>query len=591
MSAIKKSAIKKLLSKKDIQWKLGGEAGFGIMVTGLMFSKMCSRSGLHIFDYIEYPSIIRGGHNTYQVRASKTEIFSQKKEVDILVALNKETVDKHADELCEGAFIIYDENEFKLDESKLKKYNLIKLPWKKMAQELHLSHLMVNNIAFGASASLLNIDTKVMKKVITDLFKEKGKTVIEGNHKAAIAGYNFIKSNLEDKRSKKSFSKSSKTKKIVITGNEAIGIGAIAASCDVYVAYPMTPASSILHFMAAHQEKYGYVVKHAEDEISVINMTIGAGFAGARSMCATSGGGFCLMSEGYSLAGMTETPCVIVNVQRPGPATGVPTWTEQGELKLALGAGHGEFPRIILAPGDVEEAFALTGEAFNIAEKYQTPVLILSDKYLSESHKSTKNITKKVKINRGLRVKQSSLTAKKAYKRYALTKSGISPRAVPGQKYATVRANSDEHDEFGFSREETEIRNSMVEKRMNKQELYKKEMPSPNIYGDRKADITIVSWGSTKGPILEAMKLLKEEKVKARLMHLNYIFPFPDKFVSNILKNSKKTIIIENNQTGQMADLIRQCTGIKIKEKFLKYDARPFYPEEIKEKIIKLAKK
>jgi len=322
-------------------------------------------------------------------------------------------------------------------------------------------------------------------------------------------------------------------------------------------------------------------VKHTEDEISAINMAIGAGFSGVRAMTATSGGGFCLMTEGYGLAGMIEVPLVIVNAMRPGPSTGMPTWTEQGDLKFVLSASQGDFPRVIIMPGDVEECFYLTAEAFNIAEKYQTPVIILTDKYLAESHKTTERFGE-ITIERGEYASQEELDSTPSnhfFKRYKVTENGVSPRSVPGMKNGMYTASSDEHDEEGNISEEMDIRVNMMHKRMKKLEVLAKEIKEPKLIGDEDAEVTIISAGSTKGVIREAMIMLKN-KIKVNFLQVIYLSPFPSEKVKKVIDSANKVIVVENNYTGQLADIIKEKTMREVK-KVTKYDGRPFYPEEI----------
>ncbi len=561
----------------DFTWKIGGPAGFGIMTTGLIFSKAFARGGYHVFDYAEFPSLIRGGHNTHQSRVSSEKIHSQNKPVHILVALNRETIEKNSCELAENGIIIYDSEMIK----DAVEAETLKIPLSRLAKESCGKELMANNVALGASVALLGYDIEMLNGAIKDVFKEKGAEVANSNINAAKAGYDYAKGNYE-----KTFAitakKISNSRKYLLTGNEAIGAGAIAAGCRFYSGYPMTPTASILGYMAQQQKYFGVAVKQAEDEIAAVNNAIGAGFAGARAMTATAGGGFALMAEGYGLAAMTETPVVIVVGQRPGPATGMPTWSSQADLRFVLHAHQDDFPRIVMAPGDVEEAFRMTGEAHNIAEKYQTPVIILVDKYLCESRKTADRL-ETAKIDRG----ELLAEFKGEYKRYKLTKTGISPRILPGTKGAVVIANSDEHNEKGQSTEDAAERRKMMEKRMKKLELFATEMPQPKVYGDADAEITLVCFGSVKGPALEAIKELEKKGVSANLTHLTYLSPFPTREMKKLMKNSKKLLVVENNFTGQLAGLIREKTGKNITKKLLKYDGRPFYPEEIAERAIK----
>lgn len=573
------------MAKKELNLKIAGEAGWGIRAAGEMFARTCARGGLYVFGYLEYPSLIRGGHNVYQIRASVNSIHSQRRTLDLLIALNKETVSLHQGELAPDGGIIFDDSQFNLQEMKLppgiKKYGM---PLEKLATESGMA-LMRNTVALGASTAAFGLNLNLFFSVIESEFADKKSAVIEGNKKAAQAGYDFFLERFVAP-SGYDLTTTKQREQLVITGNDACALGALAAGCQLYAAYPMTPSSEILHFLAAHGPEYGMVVRHPEDEIGVINEILGASYAGARVMAGTSGGGFALMNEGFALAGMTETPMVLVVAQRPGPATGLPTWTEQGELSWILNAGHGEFPRIVLAPGDVEEALWLTVTAFNLADQCQTPVVILTDKHLAESQMSCSTFDlKDVKIDRGKWIEEAMTKQVGEYKRYQLTSGGVSPRLNPGTPKVVVRANSDEHDEFGLSTEEATIRVQMVNKRLGKYGLARETLKNPKLIGPSDADLTLVGWGSTKGAVKDAASLLGTQKIKASHLHLNFLQPFPAETVSKFLNSSKRPILVENNATGQLGKLIRQETGIEIKEKLLRYDGRPFYPEDILEGV------
>jgi len=571
--------------KTDFTWKIGGEAGYGIASAGLIFSKTCQRSGYFVFDFNEYPSLIRGGHNVFAARVSDEEIHSQIKTVDILVALNQNAVDFHKDELSNNAVIIL--NSDKSEAKNIgKKAKVFPIPLATMAKENGGKEVMMNNVALGATIAILDGDFEVLSKTIEESFSGLDKQTADLNIKVARAGFDFARDNF----GKANFSMPKKKfqEKLLLTGSDAISLGAIRAGLKFFACYPMTPINAILAYIAKKAPEVGTVYIQPEDEISGINMAIGAALAGTRSMVASAGGGFSLMVEAYGLAGMTETPLVIIEGQRPGPATGLPTWGAQGDLRFVLHAAQDDFMRIVLAPGDAEECFWMTIEAFNLAEIYQTPVLIMIDKHLAESRKSSgKFDDSKVKIDRGLLVSSTENLSPENYKRYKITASGISPRVLPGTAGFAFVTNSDEHDEFGFSDEGSENRISQVEKRMRKFKDLEKKIPNPKIYGDKNAKITLVGWGSTKGVILETQKLLKEKGVKTSFLHLNYINPFPSQFVLNFLKAKKNVYMIEQNSTGQGAGLIREKTGIEIKNKILKYDGRPFFPEEIAAKIKK----
>lgn len=575
----------------QITWKIGGEAGFGIMVSGLNFGRTLMRGGLHVFEANEYPSLIRGGHNTETVFASQDPVSAIKKPVDILVSLNKETVDLHKNELSRGAAVMFDPNDFALKEADFSRpVQLYPIPLLELSKNNGGDVLMRNTVAIGASIAIMDFDLELFNGVLTDQFKRKGEAIVTQNKEAARAGYEFVKKNFRNKFTYTLKPVTRQKRQIFLTGNEAIGLGAVAADMNFFAAYPMTPINGLLHYMASIQEKAGFVYKQPEDEIAAINMALGASFAGARSMVATSGGGFALMVEGTSLAGMTENPVVIIYGMRPGPATGLPTWTGQSDLKFVLNAGHGEFPRLVVAPGDVEEAFALTMVAFNLADHYQTPVFLLTDKFLSESRSSIdpevlQTYLKNTPIDRGKILSENEQAKKDQWDRYELTEDGISPRPVAGRAKGIFRVNSDEHNPDGYSTEDAEMAKKMVEKRMKKLATAQKEAQAPMIYGDHEADITLVGWGSTKGVAKEALSMLRTQGYdqKVNYIQISWINPFPSQAIFNILTGSKKVIDIEGAHNAPMADYIREQTGIAINDKILKYDGRPFYPEEIVE--------
>lgn len=579
--------------KNGFTWTIGGEAGFGINASGLIFSKTLTRSGFFIFDYIEYPSLVRGGHNVYSIHASEREVFSQKREIDILVALNQETIDLHLKNLKPGGVVVYNSDRFKV-RKKEKGVNLLPVPLETLVERVGGAKVMANNVALGASVALLGLKLKSLSSVVEDVFLRKGREVVDKNQRAAQAGYDYVREKFKNLVFSLAKPQGSQTPKLVLTGNDAISLGVVLGGCKFYAAYPMTPASSILHTLASWAEKVGMVVKHAEDEISVINMAIGASFAGARSGLATSGGGFALMEEAVSLAGITETGVVIIECQRGAPATGMPTWTEQADLHFILRSGHGDFPKIVLAPGDQEEAFWLTALAFNLADLYQTPVFVISDKYLSESHKSIESskfeaLSSKFKVNRGkLATKRKSGKEVRAYPRYKITADGISPRILPGTKGFYYQANSYEHKEDGHTTEDPQERVKQVDKRGRKIKTFvKRDLPTPTLYGSKDAEVTLVGWGSTKMPVLQAISKLQAtgHRPCVNFLHLNYLWPFPKEAVAKVLRSAKKVLLLEGNSTAQLGQLIRQETGIEIKNKYLKYNGRPFYPEDILDKI------
>ncbi len=566
----------------DFTWKIGGEAGFGIMTTGTVFSKIASRFGYHIFDYVEYPSLIRGGHNAYEVHVSETEVSFLKPEIDVLVCLNKETYDKHKNRLTSASIIIYDKEEFEIKEN----YRKIVIPFKKILSDLKGQPIMKNTIALGASIGLLGGDTNELIKIISEQFAKKGETIINFNRQFIQAGSDAIKKNYSDKILNYLIKKLGE-EKLVITGNDAFSLGSVIADCRVYSAYPMTPSSSVLTNLAAWQEEVGLVTRHAEDEISVINTAIGASYAGVRSAVGTSGGGFALMVESISFAGITEIPIVVFIAQRPGPATGMPTWTEQSDLLFSVFSGHGEFPKIVLAPGDNDEMIELTAKAYNLADIYQLPVIVMSDMLLSESHKTVSkkfvdDFIAKYKVDRG-----KVFDEKSKYLRYELTEDGISPRLIPGTPGYFYQANSYEHVEDGHTTEEAQSRIDQVDKRARKWTTYlSHDFAMPKVYGDlEKSKIVFVSWGSNKGAVLQAQKLLSEKKTSSAFIHFNHIYPLDKEKVPALLNQNKRYILVENNSWEQFGKLLMMETGVEIKEKFLKYDGRPIAAEEIVAKV------
>lgn len=559
--------------KKDYSILIGGAAGEGSRVAGLIGAKLLNKLGYRIFIYDDYQSLIRGGHNFSKIRASEKNILSQRRGIDFLLALNKDTAVRHRDELEQKGIIIYNSDKMK-DKG-------IGIPIEKITKEEGGIPIMKNVALLGGFAKVIGMDWKIAEEV----FKKELTKKTDLNLKIAKRAYRETKNLIKiEKLDQEPLS--------LLTGNEAISLGAVKAGLNLYLAYPMTPASSILHYLAAHQEEFGIAVSHPENEIAVINMALGAAYAGARTMVGTSGGGFALMTEALSMAAQSETPILIVESQRTAPSSGVPTYTGQGDLFFVMGAGHGDFLRFVIAPGDAEEAFYLTGEALNLAWKYQTPAILLVDKEVSENTFSVdKDIEKKVRPAFGearLKRRPENFLARNKkgnYKRYKDTKGGISPLAFPGQKNIISKATSYEHDEFGISTEEEKDIEKMQNKRLKKfkkmaQEVEKLE--AVKTYGKKNSQKAIVVWGSTKGPALEAV-----EKLGIKMIQPIFFQPFPEKQMRKALKGVEKLISIEGNSLGQMEQVLR-CYGIKPDNRILKYTGRPFLPEEIEEKLKKI---
>lgn len=531
---------------KLLNWKISGAAGEGIKVSGLMLQKTAFRSGYYTYGSTEYPSLIRGGHNTFEVVISIEPVNSARQRVDLEVDLKNSTVAGKA---------------FPLTDLAIQSGN----------------PLTKNTVALGASCALLGLRPDNLNQVISATFGAKNPAIIKQNHQAARLGFTAA---AKDKALILDQPQAKLADKIMICGNEAIAVGAVAGGMKFYCAYPMTPVTPILHYLAAHAESLGIIVNHAEDEIGVINMAIGAGYGGVRSMVATSGGGFSLMAEGLGLAGMTETPIVIVLGMRPGPASGMPTWSGQGDLLFAVNAAQDEFPRIILAPGDAGEAFELAKRAQNLAEKYQLPVIILADKNLGEGY-YTAGRPENIHHNRRYSLAENLPAHDNPFPRYKITDSGISPRPFPGQPGGVHLANSYEHDELGYATEIAAERIKQMDKRLKKPEtiLNSDDLIAPQVFGPKTASASIVSWGSNKGAVLDALPQLPD----TNYIHFNWLWPFPKKQFLNLIKPGQKLIAVEANATGQLCRLIREQTGIEIREKILKYDGRQFYPEEIYE--------
>lgn len=557
---------------------IGGSAGQGIKSAGLMLSKLASRSGYFTCNYIEYPSLIRGGHNVMQINISKTGVSAPCKKINLLIALNQETIDKHLQQLVQAGGILFD-SEDSMDVSKsgtgIKTYGI---PMSKIATDAGGKELLINTVSLGAITALLGGDLKILNDLIREEFSGKGKDTVRINQTAAEAGFDHMIKSFSTDLKKVLEPLAGSPPKIVLNGNDAVALGAIAGGMQFAAIYPMSPISGIIQTLALHQEKYGYIYKQPEDEISAVNMAIGASFAGVRSFTATSGGGFCLMTEGYGLAAMTETPLVIIEGMRPGPATGLATWSGQGDLSFVLNAHQGDFPRIVLAAGDAQEAFEQTMKAFNLAQKYQTPVVVLVDKNVCEDEQSFPVFDiLSYQLEDGKQVDRNIPD----YERFALSDDGISPRAIPGLGNFFI-ANSYEHDKLGFSTENIEDINSQMEKRMAKLKTCAKEdMEAPKLFGPKEADLTFISWGSNKGSIIQAIK----DFPNVNFLHITWMSPFPKEIVKNILEKSRNMVDVECNFSAQLATLIKDKTGINITDKMLKYDGRPFFVEEIVEKI------
>lgn len=557
----------------ELTIKITGEAGQGMQTIGAALCQMFKNTGFHIFASQDYMSKIRGGNNFFQLRISDKPLYTLRQKSDITVALDKASVAIHRSSMKDGGVLVLDKKKFTItgEDSAF-----LDIPFYDMATCTGGSEIFINSVACGVIAGITGVEFHSAEQVMEATFAEKSEEVVRKNKEAARAGYDFVKNNFKQDTFWIKAGASTDTSTLVMNGNDAIALGAIRAGCKFYSAYPMTPSTSIMNVIAHYGKEFHIAVEQAEDEIAAINMIIGASFAGVRSMTATSGGGFALMVEGLSLAAMTETPIVVVVAQRPAPATGFPTRTAQADLEFVLHAGHGEFARVVYVPGTIEEAFYVTIKAFNIAEKYQVPVFLMTDQHLADSYRDIEAFDlNKVKVQRYIISKEDSKNIKD-YKRYQFTESGISPRAIPSWIEDVIYADSDEHTEEGHITEDADMGRKMVEKR-----FYKKfsgllqEVEKPTAYNVVGADIVLLGFGSTYGVMKEVADAIVDKKIG--LIHLSQVWPFPASAMIGLLKDAKKILTVENNAGGQLARLLRRETGLQVSGSVLKYDGRPFH--------------
>jgi 2-oxoglutarate ferredoxin oxidoreductase subunit alpha len=553
---------------------IGGAAGDGAHEAGASLAELLNDFSFEAFVSFDYPSLIRGGHNFSRVSFSGEKIHSDHSALDVLVALNEETLTIHRNELHKDAVVLADS--FEKEDLERFGANAVVLPMKEFAQKIGAPPITRTSAALGAACYLLGFSLDNMKAVLNDVFKNKS---LDANLKLAEMGYEHLEK-LQFRHWKK-LTPQRKEEAELTDGNTAFAKGLVAAGLDFYFAYPMTPSSSILHFLAKQQKEYKIKVVQPESELAVINMALGAAYAGKRAAVGTATGGFALMQEAFALSGMAELPLAIAVSQRYAPATGTPTYTSQGDLQFVLHSGHGEFPRIVLAPGDPKEAFACGAEALNFAWKYQTPVIVLLDRQLSESLETSAANPAKIAVERG----KIAEGVPENYGRYKITPDGISPMIFPGTPGAVVKVDSYEHDENGIAIDEAEKVKAMGDKRFAKAGSIAKEMGAHNtikVYGDKSSRDVIVFWGSTKGAVLEAAKYLAKP---VKLLQIVWMEPFDAERVAAELGGAKTIIDVEMNRTAQLAALIREKTGVRIDKKILQYNARPFDPLELAEKI------
>jgi len=562
----------------DYTIKVGGAAGQGLQTIGDALAKVFARSGYHVFSHQDYESRIRGGHNFYQIRLSDMPIMASRERVDIIVALDKETVSRHANELSENGLVIYDPEALK---EKHEGPGFLEIPFIKLATEDGGNRLMENTVATGAVLGMMGIGTGTLSDIIRQTFSKKGDDVISANIRAAAAGQEYARQRCPHCRFDIA---PTSAPKLLMSGVDALALGCIASGVKFYSAYPMTPSTGIMNYIAERSAEFGIVVEQAEDEIAAINMALGASFGGVRAMTGTSGGGFALMVEGLSLAAMTETPVVVALGQRPGPATGFPTRTEQGDLLFAIHAAHGEFPRVVLAPGTPEQAFYAAGKAFDLSEKYQVPAIIIFDQYLADCQWTFGGLDAEKVVYHDYRLRGDDFRKVAQYRRHAFTETGVSPLGVPGDAEHVVVTDSDEHDEEGHIVEDAETRLKMLDKRLfKKMPLVWHEISPPTLYGNTRPEVVLTGWGSSYGLMKEAVDVLSN-KYRIAMLHFSELYPFPDLESTgflNLLDGAEATICIENNATGQFARLVMAETGYNFKHKINRFNGRPFLLEEL----------
>ena len=569
----------------DFAFAIGGAAGQGIATPGNILARLFVRRGLHLYAYNAYQSIIRGGHIFLTVRIGDRPVRNHGDKLDLLVCLNQNTLDRHLSLMGPGSRVIYNSGAVKAPEA-AEGVHLCPLPVVDITGG-NRNRLVQNTVALGSIVSLLGLDFQILEDGLNLHFQRKGQAVVDENVAVARAGFDFTGANFEPWEQPVPVGPRPLA---VWAGNDALAMGGAAAGVKFYCAYPMSPASGVLHWMANNGRELGIMVRQVEDEIGVANMAIGAAHTGCRAMCATSGGGFALMTEAIGAAAMMEIPVVFINVQRAGPSTGVPTKTEQGDLWQSLGASQGDFERIIVAPRNALDAFNTMPKLFNLLDKCQCPAIVISDLLISEGTFSVDpdDIDMHPGIDRGDLITTGSNGD--GYLRYKDTESGISPRAVPGlEGYVHVVA-TDEHDEEGIliSDEFTNPhkRRQMVEKRARKFDSILDQIPPPLLEGPEDAQVTLIGWGSTYGVIREAVELLNQQGVSANQLSFKWIVPFPAKAVIETINRCQRTIIVENNYSGQFFRYLRSETGLDVDGHIRKYDGEPFMPHHVVEGVL-----
>ncbi|MFW9966175.1 MAG: 2-oxoacid:acceptor oxidoreductase subunit alpha [Candidatus Thorarchaeota archaeon] len=565
----------------DITFNIGGEAGQGIDTIGDLLTQVFVQSGFYTFTIKDFMSRIRGGYNFSQIRVSDSPIHAPIDDIDLIVALSHDAIVGKRNQLVDGGVIIFDDT-IKIEELDACHYPA---PLQKTATEVGGNIRMMNAAALGAVLAVTRFPFNLAETALSEIFLRKGRKVVDANVEVAKTLYDLTKENWTGTcaQNMSTVKKGPCKDRLILTGNRAIALGAMAANLKWISSYPMSPSTACFQDVVSNAQHLKIGSLQTEDEISSLTMAIGASFAGARSMVTTSGGGFSLMVEGLGLAAMTETPVVIYNAQRPGPSTGLPTRTEQGDLLFMSTASQGEFPRIMLAPKDPIEAFDVATRAFNLADKFQVPVMILGDQYFSDSVKNVPRIDAgKVEIDRG---KRATTTTSEPYERFKLTEDGVSPIAFPGDPGKFVVASGNVHLENGHITEDPDVRNSMVEKFMRKIPQILKSLNPPEVFGGRGAETTLLTWGSTWGAAYEAVKVLSDKGVSINLLHFCDVFPLKTHILTEVFSEAKSVVAVEQNSTSQFAKLVMMETGLIVEKRVNKYDGRPMTSRFIMDRL------
>lgn len=573
---------------KDISVMIAGKAGDGVLFTGNVLAKILKRVGWEVVTYRDFPSNIRGEPTNYTIRASIREIHGRGDSVNVLLAFDCEAVTAHAKSLASGGIVFCDgEDTLRLSPKLRREKTFHKFPVRNLAREKFKNEIFKNMIALGGLSYILDLDFKVIERVIREAFlASKGKEIVDKNIRALNLGWTEAQK-IIGQRGRHPLRKKKDQGKLLMSGDEAIAVGALASGCRFFAAYPICPASEIWEWLNHHYPEFNGLVVQTEDELSAINMALGASYAGMRSMTSTSGPGASLMMEGFSLAGMTEIPLVVAHVQRVGPSTGLPTKNEQSDLLQWIYGSHGDFPRIVLSPGTIQECFEFTAKAFNLAEKYQCPVILMTEQDYGQNYRTVKRFRlNRVKIDRGKLLTKEELSRIQDYRRFRFTRDGISPRALPGMKGGRHTVESTEHDEHGFRNEDPEIRTRMMDKRLKKLRTACRDLFPPLTWGDEKSMVGLIGCGSTFGPIQEAVEQLAEMGLGSKHLQIRTLWPFFTEDVRTFVSSCRQVFVVENNATGQLASLVESQVHPKTQmHKVLKYSGQSFMPLEITRQV------